>query len=89
VAKPKKKLTPARRAARNRRKADFVTVFMNGKQVSVRRPQTIDGMDVEEFIRRNADPIWLHQHGYYELLHEQSMAEERESTDGTDGSTPS
>lgn len=54
---------------------DFMTVFMNGKQVRVRRPPTIDGIDQEEFIRQNADPIWLHKHGYYELLHERAMEE--------------
>ena len=63
MAKPKKKLTAVQRAAKKQRKKDFMTVFMNGKQVRVRRPPTIDGMDADEFIRRNADPIWLHQHG--------------------------
>lgn len=63
MAKPKKKLTAAQRAAKKQRKKDFMTVFMNGKQVRTRRPPTIDGMDADEFIRRNADPIWLHQHG--------------------------
>ena len=29
---------------------------------------TIDGMDVYEFIRRNADPIWLHQNEMWEYL---------------------
>ncbi len=43
-------------------------VFMNGKQVRVRRPERIDGIDVDEFIRRNADPIWLHQNGMHELI---------------------
>jgi hypothetical protein len=51
-------------------------VFMNGKQVRVRRPPTIDGMDAEEFIRHNADPIWLHQHGYWEILQEHAMEEQ-------------
>ena len=68
MAKPKKKLTAAQRAAKKQRKKDFVTVFMNGKQVRVRRPPTIEGMDADEFIRRNADPIWLHQHGYDGLI---------------------
>ena len=66
--KPKKKLTAAQRAAKKQRKKDFMTVFMNGKQVRVRRPPTIDGMDAEEFIRHNADPIWLHQYGDFEIL---------------------
>ena len=30
----------------------------------------------EEFIRQNADPIWLHQHGYWEILHEHAMEEQ-------------
>jgi len=29
---------------------------------------TIDGMDVDEFIRQNADPIWLHQNGMWKIL---------------------
>lgn len=78
MAKPKKKLTPAQRAAKKQRQKDFMTVFMNGKQVRVRRPPTIDGMDAEEFILQNADPIWLHQHGYYEILHERAMEEQAE-----------
>jgi hypothetical protein len=73
MAKPKKKLTSAQRAAKKQRKRDFMTVFMNGKQVRVRRPPTINGMDPEEFIRKNADPTWLHQNGYNEILHQQDM----------------
>jgi ribosomal protein L21E len=75
MAKPKKKLTPAQRAAKKQRKKDFMTVFMNGKQVRVRRPPTTNGMPEEEFIRLNADPIWLHQHGCYEILHERAEKE--------------
>jgi len=47
-----------------------MTIFVNGKQKRVRRPPTIDGMSVDEFIRQNADPIWLHQNGMHELLYE-------------------
>ncbi len=47
-----------------------MTVFINGKQKRVKRPPQIDGMDVDEFIRRNADPIWLHQHEMWEYLSE-------------------
>ena len=81
MAKPKKKLTTAQRAAKKQRKKDFMTVFMNGKQVRVRRPPTIDGMDADEFIRQNADPIWLHQNGYHEILHERFMEDEQEAKD--------
>jgi len=63
-----KKLTPAQKAAKEERKRRFMFVFTNGKQVRVRRPERIDGIDVDEFIRRNADPIWLHQNGMHELI---------------------
>jgi len=39
---------------------EYMWIFVGGKQKRVRRPPTIDGMDVNEFLRRNADPIWLH-----------------------------
>ena len=68
MAKPKRKLTPAQKRARKKRREEFMTVFMHGKQKRVRRPPTIDGMDVDEFIRQNADPIWLHQHGLWEYM---------------------
>src|SRR5262245_53025725 len=68
MAKRKKKLTPAQEAAKEERRKKFMFVFINRKQVRVRRPETIDGIDIHEFIRRNADPIWLHQHGMYELI---------------------
>ena len=50
-------MTAAQKRARKRRRKEFMTIFINGKQKRVRRPITIDGMDVDEFIRRNADPI--------------------------------
>jgi hypothetical protein len=45
-----------------------MTVFVNGKQKRVLRPQLIDGLSPDEFIARNADPIWLHQNGMWEYL---------------------
>ncbi len=68
MAKQKRKLTSAEKAEKKRRKREYMTVFMNGKQKRVKRPPTIDGMDVDEFIRRNADPIWLHQNGMWEYM---------------------
>lgn len=50
---------------------------MNGKQVRIKRPETIDGLDPDEFIRRNADPIWLHQNEMWEYL---ETAEDRDLT---------
>ncbi|MCD4697250.1 MAG: hypothetical protein K8S16_13515 [Bacteroidales bacterium] len=68
MAKQKKKLTPAQKAAKKQRQKEFMTIFINGKQKRVKRPQTIDGLDTDEFIRRNADPIWLHQNEMWEYI---------------------
>lgn len=72
MAKVKKKLTAeqkrARKAAKGERQKKYEWVFMNGKQVKVKRCPTIDGMDADEFIRRNADPIWLHQNEVWEHI---------------------
>lgn len=53
-------------------------MFINGKQKRVRRPPTIDGMDVHEFIRRNADPIFLQE---MDFLQEMEMWELMEAPD--------
>ena len=68
MAKPKRKLTPAEMAAKKRRRRETMIIFIHGKQKRVPRPPTIDGMDVDEFIRRNADPIWLVQNELWEYL---------------------
>jgi hypothetical protein len=68
MKKPKRKLTAAQRRARRERKKNFMMVFINGKQKWVPRPPTIDGLPVDEFIARNADPIWLHQNEMWELM---------------------
>jgi hypothetical protein len=64
----KKKLTPAQKAARKKRREEYMTIFVNGKQKRVKRPPTTDGLDADEFIRRNADPIWLHQNEMWEYI---------------------
>ena len=68
MARAKRKLTAAERRARRERKKNFTIVFINGKQKRVPRPPMIDGLPVDEFIARNADPIWLHQNGLWELM---------------------
>lgn len=72
MAKIKKKLTTAQKRARKKAKAErqkkYMWVFMNGKQVRVKRPPTIDGMDVDDYIQNNADPIWLHQNEMWEYI---------------------
>jgi hypothetical protein len=45
-----------------------MTVFINGKQKRVKRPPAIDGMDVDAFMRLNADPIYLHQTEMWEYI---------------------
>ena len=58
----------SRRKARRERKKKFMTIFINGKQKRVPRPPLIDGLPVEEFIARNADPIWLHENELWEFM---------------------
>jgi len=70
MAKQKRKLTSAEKRAKARRRAELMTVFLNGKQKSVRRPVLIEGLEPDEFIRRNADPIWLHQNEMWEYMPE-------------------
>ena len=72
MAKVKKKLTAAQNRGRKKAKAErqkkYMWVFRNGKQVRIKRPPTIDGMDMDEFIQENADPIWLHQNEMWEYI---------------------
>jgi hypothetical protein len=70
MAKHKRKLTAAEKAEKKRRRREYMTIFVNGKQKRAKRPPTIDGMDADEFIRRNADPIWLHQDEMWEYMTE-------------------
>jgi 16S rRNA U516 pseudouridylate synthase RsuA-like enzyme len=92
--KGKRKLTPAEKREKKRRREEYETVFINGKQKQVKRPQTIDGLDVDEFIRRNADPIWLHQNGMWEYLdekedtHNKDRANQRNQKLDEDGMIP-
>ncbi len=68
MAKPKRKRTAAEKRARRERKLKFMTIFVNGRQKRVPRPQLIDGLPVEECIARNADPVWLHEQGLWEYM---------------------
>ena len=76
MAKRKRKLTPAEKAEKKRRREQYMTIFVNGKQKRVKRPPKIDGMDVDEFIRRNADPIWLHQNEMWEYMDNETEDED-------------
>ncbi len=79
MTKAKKKLTAAQKRARKKAKAEwqkkYMWVFIHGKQVRVKRPPTIEGMDPEEYIRQNADPIWLHQNEMWEDIQAEEDAD--------------
>ena len=75
MKKPKRKRTAAEKAARKHRREEYMTIFIGGKQKRIKRPPTIEGMDIDEFIRRNADSIWLHQNEMWEVLLEREHAE--------------
>jgi hypothetical protein len=72
MAKPTEKLTAAQKRARKKAKQErqkkYMWVFINGKRVRMDRPPTIEGMDPDDFIRQNADPVWLHQNEMWENI---------------------
>ena len=82
---PKMKLTREQKAAKKKRREEYMTVFMNGKQKRVKRPPTIDGIPVEDFILRNADPIFLHQNEMWEYI---DQHEDKDHTFPDDGEVP-
>jgi len=68
MARRKRKVTAQERAEKKRRRQEYMTVFVGGKQKRVKRPPTIDGMSVEEFTRRNADALWYHQNEMWDEI---------------------
>lgn len=64
----KRPLTAAQRRAKRRRKAQTMIIFINGRQKRVPRPPRVEGLPVDEFMRRNADPICLQQNEEWALL---------------------
>ena len=68
MAKQKRKLTAAEKRAKKERKKKYQWIFINGKQVRVKRPEMMEGLPVDEFIARNADPIWLHTNEMWEYI---------------------
>lgn len=83
MTKRKPRRTAAEKADRTRRKAEYMTVFVGGRQKRVRRPPLIEGVTVEEFIRANADPVWLHQNEMWEYLPVSADAVESERAGGS------
>ena len=48
-------------------------IYFVGGKMKRRKIPLIDGMEVDEFIRRNADDSFLVQEGYFHLLHEREQ----------------
>lgn len=72
MAKAKIKLSTTqkctRKKAKEERQKKHIWVFMNGKQVRVKRSPTIDGIDIDEYIQNNANQTWLHQNEMWEYI---------------------
>jgi len=68
MGKRKRKLSAAEKAAKRKRNQEYETIFINGTMKRVKRPPTVEGMSVEDFMRANADPIFLHQEEMWEYL---------------------
>jgi hypothetical protein len=72
----KRKMTPTEQRKKKKRHEEFTTIFIKGKQKRVKRPPTVDGIDEEDFIERNADPIWLHQNEMWKYIGTNPLEEE-------------
>lgn len=72
----KRKFTAAEKTEKRRRQKQYMTILINGKQKRVKRSPAIEGMDADEFVRRNADPVWLHQNEMWEHMDDFSEGEE-------------
>jgi hypothetical protein len=80
-----KKLTKEQKRKRKEAKAErqrkYKWVMMNGKQVRIERPPTINGIPEDEYIEKYADPIWLVQNGMYEILHARESRDNKNSNE--------
>ena len=74
MAKKKRKLTAREKTEKNLRRQEFMTIFIHGKMKRVLRPLHVEGMDADEFILRNSDPLWLHQNELWEQINEDDVA---------------
>ena len=64
----KRKESAAKKRASRARRKKFMTIFINGKQKRVPRPQLMNGLPIDEFIAQNADATWLHESELWELI---------------------
>ena len=88
MARVKKQLTAEQKKykknAKLERQKKYMWVFMSGKQVRVKRPETIDGIPKDEWIENYADSVWLHQNEMWDVLHARELSE-NEEVDGNLG----
>ncbi len=84
MGKRKRKLTREEKAEKKRRQREYMTIFVNGKQKRVKRPSTAEGMPTDEFIRDNADPIWLLQNEMYEELYQWELERDAYKKDSSE-----
>jgi len=77
----KRKMTAAQKKAKTERKKKYEWVFMDGRQVRIKRPEMIDGMLVDDWIEQNADDIWLTQNGMYDVLDARQRAQDGTEND--------
>jgi hypothetical protein len=68
MAKRKRKLTAQEKAEKKRRRREYMMIFVHGKQKRVKRPPTVEGMDIDAFIRKNGDALWFHQNEMWEQV---------------------
>jgi hypothetical protein len=55
MTKRKRKLTAQQRAEKKRRRQEYMTIFVGGKQKRVKRPPTIEGISVQS---QGRDRVW-------------------------------
>ena len=91
MAKLKKKLTAAQKQARKVAKAErqkkYKWVFIDGKQVRIKRTPPIDDMGVDEFIQQNANPIFLQQNEIWEYIQIEEDKNKEESKSFSENNT--
>ncbi len=66
MTRKQRKLSAAQKKAKQERQKKFRWIFINGKEVRVKREPEIDGIPVDDWLLQNADPIWLHQNEMWE-----------------------
>lgn len=84
-----KKMKKIRKNKKIEQKKKYKFIFINGNQVKVKKEPEIDGVPVDDFIKANADPIWLHQNELWHLIDtEQNIKEESLEQDEDESRIP-